>query len=474
MIPRLHNRGTSFKGACSYILHDAGKTTNERVLWTDQLNIFSHADDAWFEMYAVARDQAALKQHSGQDARGRKNTKPVLHYTLAWAASDKPSDEHMRETALSSLKALKLDQHQVLMAAHCDKKHLHVHIVVNTIHPETGLTAPLKYTKEHLSRWAEAYEREHAIHCEERIKANQERLRIKLQKTPNKLLRGGIETWKPAPDVPFVPVKHKGINRKTWFERQDITDRMKRLRAEMDLGQKVDRNATWSQQKKARDALDRDTKAACDHARSHIHTQFKPKWRELYHAQKAEMTYVSRQASHPLERAVYVYSQRERLGLRKPLSFRKMIQFIRHPGKLLDRLDRVQARERRDLAQSERVEASVLTDRIWAQHRLKFERLRSEQATERKAERDKHFGNTRGITLAMAKASLIAEQPPAVKPSKEPRPFHRAEGPEPVQAQFHDAANRRSPQQTARVEAIKRQMEEWRKRNPGRDFGREI
>ena len=35
--------------------------------------------------------------------------------------------EHMRETALGSLKALGLDGHQVLIAAHGDKEHLHVH-----------------------------------------------------------------------------------------------------------------------------------------------------------------------------------------------------------------------------------------------------------------------------------------------------------------------------------------------------------
>ena len=54
---------------------------------------------------------------------------------------------------------------------------MHVHIVVNTVHPETGMTAPLKFTKLELSKWAEAYEREHGIHCEERIRNNEERRR---------------------------------------------------------------------------------------------------------------------------------------------------------------------------------------------------------------------------------------------------------------------------------------------------------
>lgn len=34
----------------------------------------------------------------------------------------------MRETALSSLKALGLDAHQAVLAAHSDKHHLHVHM----------------------------------------------------------------------------------------------------------------------------------------------------------------------------------------------------------------------------------------------------------------------------------------------------------------------------------------------------------
>jgi len=34
MIPRLHKRGSSFKGACAYILHDPQKqSSRERVAW---------------------------------------------------------------------------------------------------------------------------------------------------------------------------------------------------------------------------------------------------------------------------------------------------------------------------------------------------------------------------------------------------------------------------------------------------------
>lgn len=440
MIPRLHKRGTSFKGACSYILHDAGQKTSDRVLWTETCNVFSAPEDAWFEMFATARDQAELKRQAGKDARGRKNDKPVLHYTLSWAESDNPSPEHMRETALESLKAMKLDGHQAVMAAHKDKAHLHVHIVVNTIHPDTGMTAPLKYTKEQLSRWAEAYEKEHGLHCEQRILNNEARENIRVAKEATRILTARDRQEKSRSKFTYVPVKHEAPTRGQWFERKDIVDRMKRLRAEMELLHKSERQGTWQHQKQQRDALDRDSRAAVDHARAYVHAKFKPQWREIYREQKREMGFVERAASHPLERAVFVFRERERLGQGKPLTLRQMGNLITRPGKLIDRLEAVHEKERRVLAREEKSEAKALTDRIWTQHKTKFERLRTEQTAERQTQRAAQFDVTRSVSFEMAKASLVAE----------------------------------AAQDASRAAAIKQQMDEWRQRNQGRDFGREI
>ncbi len=62
------------------------------------------------------------------------------------------------------------------------------------------------------------------------------------------------------------------------------------------------------------------------------------------------------------------------------------------------------------------------------------------------------------MTFELAKESLIAE---------------RAAANDPVR-QFDKAVNTRRPGQMAEVERIKRQMEEWRRRNQTRDFGREM
>ena len=39
MVPRLHAKGTSFKGASAYLLHDKAASTSERVAWTDTRNL---------------------------------------------------------------------------------------------------------------------------------------------------------------------------------------------------------------------------------------------------------------------------------------------------------------------------------------------------------------------------------------------------------------------------------------------------
>ena len=460
MIPRLHKRGTSFKGVCKYILHDAGKDTNDRVLWAETQNVISRPQDAWFEMFATARDQAVLKQQAGQDARGRKNTKPVLHYTLSWDESDQPSPEHMRSTALSSLKALKLDQHQALLAAHSDKDHLHVHIVVNTIHPETGMTAPLKYTKEALSRWAEAYERENGIHIEQRLNNNAERDLHRQVSVPAAVLFVGDKNSPEREDeAPYVPVKHRGPHRQRWYEKRDIIDRMKRLRAEMDVGHKAERNVTWDRHKQQRNELDRDCKAACMQARHYVEHHYRPRWRDLYRAQKKETRTVERQATHPFERAVFVFRNRERLGHGKPLTFRQMVRLIRDQGKLLDRLDAVHGRERRALAQAEKYEKSQLVEPILVRHEAKFAQLRREQSAERQTERDAQFAQSRSITFDQARASMRAK--PYV------HDVHRS-----IFKRDQDVPPPSNDPQ--RAEQIKKHMEEWRKRNPGRDFGREM
>lgn len=505
MVPRLQKRGSSFKGVCAYILHDAGKATAERVDWTATQNLVSHPEDAWFEMFETHRDSDTLKERSGRSARGRKNTAPVLHYMLSWHKDDKPSPDHMRETALSSLKALGLQDHQAVLAAHHDKEHLHVHIVVNTVNPDTGITAGLKFTKLDLSKWAEAYEKEHGIHCEERIKNNAERERHakgrKLDPTDMLMGRKGeaSKMLMAAPEKrlarkPYVPVKDKSVGRKQWLDKKEITDRMRAMRATLDAQLKSDRDATWARHQKARDVLDTRTDAAVEQARESVREQFRPQWRRLYAAQKKEARHVDGLAGDLLGRAAYVFQNRERLGQAgKPLTLRQMLPMIRSGKQLSARVAHLHEKERRTLARSSKFQTKELTEVIWSRHKAEMTSLRDRQAAERQSERDAQFDRRKSVSFEMAKASIVAERaaaPRAFVKAPEPRSlreaaprperFHEAQAPPKrtapidVQKDFQMAVDATPPAALSRAEQIKRDMAAWRKRNEGKDFGREM
>lgn len=412
-------------------------------------------------MFATARDQAVLKEQSGQSARGRKNTKPVLHYTLSWAAGENPTPEHLRETALSSLKALGLDTHQAIMAAHSDKEHLHVHIVVNTIHPETGMTAQLKYTKERLSRWAEAYERQHGIHCEERIRNNERRKEVAAARQQDA-------------SIPYVPVKHEQTTRKEWFERKDIDQRVKDLRNAVwqEYGRRID--GQWWNQQQAWKAAIQQTKARDRAIRADIRAKYKHKWRNLYYQQRKEMRQVERASGNIFERAVYVFTHRRTLGsFDKPLTRRQMFALITSGERLKRRVAAIHRRDREGMARQSKLEARSLTEPLWTVHKRNLDFMKAQQTRERRTLRRERDAAKKTMSFEAAKQSLAAEQDNA------PREFRHAEDQAGIAHRFHESSGMSAHVQAdeaerSRAAQIKRDMEAWRRRNEGRDFGREL
>lgn len=475
MIPRLQARGTSFKGSCTYILHDQKAKTAERVDWVLSHNLHSDPQDAWFEMYQTSRDQDALKRNAGVSTRGRKNTAPVLHYTLAWHADDKPTSQEMKAAALASLKVLGLEEHEALIVAHSDKQHQHVHIVANTIHPYSGKTAALKYSKERLSEWAEEFERERGkIRCEERVVNNEKRREARELRSEEQVANRFAEVSKPKSPLahPYIVIKDNSPNRPQWIAKQDVIERMKSLRAQVGLTQKAERDATWQRQSRERDALDSSTEAAIDHARLHTKERFRPQWRELYKTQGREIRLVAQTATHPFERAAFVFRNRERLGGSKKLTFRQMFGMIVSGKKLSKTLDATHQRERRSLAQIEKTQSKILTDRITAVHKARFNTLKLRQQDERKVEKGEHQVAVKQISYANAKTELLREVSGLERSPA--RPDYEKTQPA---AEFNHAARQlpEMPQpHPIRADEIRRDMAAWRKHRPDHDLGREL
>ncbi|MCP4372473.1 MAG: relaxase/mobilization nuclease domain-containing protein [Deltaproteobacteria bacterium] len=177
MIPTITKKGTSFKGAAAYYLHDKNAQTNERIDFTQTQNLATDDPEmAWKMMAYTAMHQSEIKQAAGGVSKGRKLTQPVYAYSLAWHPAQEPTKEHMIESGLKTLKVLGLCEHEAILVAHNDADHKHVHLIVNRVHPETGVAAKVSNDRLKMSKWAEGYERGHGkILCEERVKNNERR-----------------------------------------------------------------------------------------------------------------------------------------------------------------------------------------------------------------------------------------------------------------------------------------------------------
>ena len=111
-------------------------------------------------MEATVADAPALKQSAGRGPGGGGPQTPALHYALYWGRGGGPLSEpaHAEAIALDSLAALGLHDHQVLLFGCGPPDQAHVHILVNRVHPDTGLSADVLYYPA-LWDWAVAYQR---------------------------------------------------------------------------------------------------------------------------------------------------------------------------------------------------------------------------------------------------------------------------------------------------------------------------
>lgn len=166
----INPRGHSFKGVTAYLMHDKGAETSQRVGRTSTRNL--HTDDiekasrwmAWTD-----RNGRFIRQENGGGGAGAPaRAGNTYHLSLAWRPDDRPTWEHMEETAHAAMERRGLHEHQYFIVEHTDEPHKHVHIVVNLVHPKTGrINNPWK-DREVLDRWANEYEQEHGVQCENR------------------------------------------------------------------------------------------------------------------------------------------------------------------------------------------------------------------------------------------------------------------------------------------------------------------
>ena len=177
MVPKIHAKGVSFKGAAAYLLHDKERAgTAERVAWVETVNLATrNPQTAWRVMAATAMDAPRLKDQAGVKKTGRQSKDAVLHLSLAWSPDQTPDRADMAAFARRALAALKAEDRQAMIICHSDEKHPHVHLLINRVSPADGRLLSSSKEKAALAALALAYEKEGGtIYCKER-EANAER-----------------------------------------------------------------------------------------------------------------------------------------------------------------------------------------------------------------------------------------------------------------------------------------------------------
>lgn len=132
------SRGSSFGGLHAYLVHGPAQDddraeglqdyllgpTSNRALWTSVRNL--PTDDP----------QLAARIMTATAAQNVRVQKPVYHLSLALEPGEELSRQQWEQVADRVLRDLGLDEHQVLIVAHDDTEHPHVHLMINRVHPQ--------------------------------------------------------------------------------------------------------------------------------------------------------------------------------------------------------------------------------------------------------------------------------------------------------------------------------------------------
>lgn len=494
MIPRVARSGNSFHGAGAYYLHDKPLTqeankafegignyalhdkgqrqTAHRVGFTQILNMEASTPEE-----AIAQMGASYEAYRAKEAhkRGRKLTQPVYVYSLAWAPDQAPTPEEMKAAALSSLKALRLEGLQTLIVQHTDEPHPHVHVIINRIERDGSHARNIAFDKLRFSRWAEQYEREHGgIVCDERVKNNELRRQGVFTKDTVSLTREEYNTQERA----------QRFDLKKWQRQHDNFRK---------LQHRYDRETLWARHAKEIAKLEKKTREQIHDVRWKVWRRFDPAWERVYNTQggrEAELDWANRHGI--FERAAFIYRHKELLKSVGPLRVRDVVRFALSGKALTKRLEQAHRQERVVIAERRRgiVEGGIR--RVWKEHNWEFQSMHQRHVLERDGLVHVQMAEWQQVSMERKQTA------PRKAPKKEasPQPEKNRRPPEikaeqslsPTQARqliedapsLHnefEAANRKRPKRLTgqeHAEDVERRMKEYKKRHPGRDFGREM
>src|ERR1017187_4776445 len=124
--PSKQKSRSSFKRLLNYLTKEVDPETGETLLRGEAVlsNNLAGIDTAATEMNAV-------------ESLNLRCDDAVCHFELAWPPGERPTRTQWMDAAEYTLNQLGYKDHQYVVVAHDDKKHFHIHIMLNKVHPET-------------------------------------------------------------------------------------------------------------------------------------------------------------------------------------------------------------------------------------------------------------------------------------------------------------------------------------------------
>jgi hypothetical protein len=117
----------NFGALAQYLAKGRSGDEPERVAWSASRNLPTDDPElAGKIMRATAAQNVRVKQ-------------PVYHLALSFDPGDQVDRIAMERVADRVIAALELQGHQIVIVSHRDRGHPHMHLLVNRVHPETGL-----------------------------------------------------------------------------------------------------------------------------------------------------------------------------------------------------------------------------------------------------------------------------------------------------------------------------------------------
>lgn len=278
MNPTKVSRGSSFKGAASYLLAGhIGEENPDRVAWSATQNVGTEdIQIAARIMAATWYDADEVKRANGWDGRGRGTTKkPVLHLVMSWDEGQRPEAPHMEEAARAMLKHMGLETAQAAMVGHNDSNHAHVHIIVNMIDPDTGANIDLGNDQRKMQSFALDYSKAHGIQSSPNRERNRE-LRDEAARTGDKSRLDQMQG-------------RKRLSRDEWLQmKAELLDRQAVERGAL----KAQQGAEWAKVKSdmaARQAIERAAwRDEHQGQRARAKQENRTFWRDTFKRQKME------------------------------------------------------------------------------------------------------------------------------------------------------------------------------------------